>query len=180
MAGVGLVAVARLIPRHFAQALHFARTPGEGLLAECHMTTSPGSAAALEHPMPNITWFLAHSSREGRPAFPLRVQRLPDHAAFDFRSLAGRRNRLAVVPRLYRAFKEWREHRRTLRALAQLDDRVLRDIGVMRGDTRPWWFTDKSRHALKLLDDSELIHLSDFGRDRRRKARHGGSDERYW
>ena len=33
---------------------------------------------------------------------------------------------------LHAAFKKWRLHRKTLRALADLDDRQLRDIGLMR------------------------------------------------
>jgi hypothetical protein len=36
MCAVGLERVARPPPRHFAQALHFARSPGRGLLAKCH------------------------------------------------------------------------------------------------------------------------------------------------
>ena len=33
------------------------------------------------------------------------------------------------------AFKKWRQHRRTLRALAGLDERQLRDIGLTREQT---------------------------------------------
>jgi uncharacterized protein YjiS (DUF1127 family) len=149
-------------------------------VAKCPMITYPGPAAALELPMRHITWLSAHPLRRDRPAYPLEVPRYSDQAMFDVRGSANRRARLAEVLGLYRAFKQWREHRRTLRALAKLDDRMLRDIGLTRGDTRPWWFADKSRHALSLLDDSQLIHLSDLGRERWRKVRHGGSGEQSW
>ena len=36
---------------------------------------------------------------------------------------------------LHAAFKKWRRRRKTLRALADLDDRQLRDIGLTRDDT---------------------------------------------
>jgi uncharacterized protein YjiS (DUF1127 family) len=130
--------------------------------------------------MRHITWPSEHPSRRDRPTYPLQVLRYQDQAMFDVRSSANRRARLADVLRFHHAFKQWREHRRTLRALAKLDDRMLRDIGVTRGDTRPWWFADKSRHALSLLDDSQLIHLSDQGRERWRKVRHGGSGQQLW
>ena len=35
---------------------------------------------------------------------------------------------------LHAAFKRWRKRRKTLRALADLDDRQLRDIGLTRDD----------------------------------------------
>ena len=35
---------------------------------------------------------------------------------------------------LYTSFKRWRSRRRTLRALADLDERQLRDIGLTRND----------------------------------------------
>ena len=35
---------------------------------------------------------------------------------------------------LHAAFKRWRKHRKTLRALADLDERQLRDIGLTRDD----------------------------------------------
>jgi uncharacterized protein YjiS (DUF1127 family) len=53
---------------------------------------------------------------------------------------------------LHTAFKKWRNRRRTLRALADLDERQLRDIGLTRdealGET-----THKSYRALAELDD---------------------------
>ena len=130
--------------------------------------------------MRHITWSSAHPSRRDRSAYPLQVPRYPDQAMFDVRGLANRRARLADVLGLYRAFKQWRKHCRTLRALAKLDDRMLRDIDVTRGDSGPWWFAYKSKHALSLLDDSQLIHLSDLGRERWRKVRHGGSGQQSW
>lgn len=43
----GLIAVARLTPRHFAQGLLFARAPGRGRLAMCHAPGTPNSAVAV-------------------------------------------------------------------------------------------------------------------------------------
>ena len=81
---------------------------------------------------------------------------------------------------LHGAFKQWRRRRRTLKALAELDEHQLRDIGLTRGDTTPWWQAQQPcQRALAALDDCELVHLSDFGRRMRRQARHGGSDDRY-
>lgn len=40
-----------------------------------------------------------------------------------------------AVLALHASFKKWRNHRRTLRALAELDERQLRDIGVTRDGT---------------------------------------------
>ena len=125
--------------------------------------------------MPHITWLSVRPSLRNRPVYPPQVRRYPDQAMFNFGGSANRRARLADVSGFYRAFKQWRERCRTLRALSKLDDRMLRDIGVTRGDSRPWWFADKSKHALSLLDDSQLIHLSDLGRELWRKVRHGGS-----
>ena len=71
----------------------------------------------------------------------------------------------------------WLERRRTRQALAELDDRQLRDIGVtrtgVRRDSRRWWRSrDAGRRALAALDDSQIGDLSDIGRQRRREARH--------
>ena len=80
---------------------------------------------------------------------------------------------------LYVSFKQWRGRRQTLKALAELDEHQLRDIGLTRGDTTPWWQAQETcQCALAALDDSELIHLSDVGRRMQRQARHGGSDKR--
>jgi uncharacterized protein YjiS (DUF1127 family) len=74
------------------------------------------------------------------------------------------------------AIKRWLERRRTRRALAALDDRQLRDIGVTRTEVkcvnRRWWpGRDKSRRALAELDDSQLSNLSEIGLQVRRDAR---------
>jgi Domain of unknown function (DUF1127) len=39
-----------------------------------------------------------------------------------------------VLVTLHASFRKWRNHRRTLRALADLDDRQLRDIGLTRDE----------------------------------------------
>jgi uncharacterized protein YjiS (DUF1127 family) len=80
---------------------------------------------------------------------------------------------------LYVSFTQWRARRRTLKALAELDEHQLRDIGLTRGDTTQWWqlslqAQEKCRRALTALDDGDLIRLSDFGRRTPRQARHGG------
>jgi len=110
--------------------------------------------------MPGITWLSAHPSRDGLAG-----------------RLFGLRAARKAVPALYGSIKKWRKRRRTLRALAHLDDRLLRDIGVMRGDDAPWWSTANFRHG-PALDDSEIVHLSDFAQARWRKARQG--DQRAW
>jgi len=84
---------------------------------------------------------------------------------------------LGAAIELYLSWKQWRDRRRTLRALANLDERLLRDIGVTRGETSQWWLLSKDRQELAKLDDRELIRLSDHGRQRRRAVRHVGSDE---
>jgi uncharacterized protein YjiS (DUF1127 family) len=67
------------------------------------------------------------------------------------------------------AVRRWLQRRQTRRALAELDDRQLRDIGVTRAEamceSSRWWpGRDKSRHALAELDDSQLSNLSEIGR----------------
>jgi uncharacterized protein YjiS (DUF1127 family) len=74
------------------------------------------------------------------------------------------------------AVRRWLKLRRTRRALAELDDRQLRDIGITRSEamceSSRWWpGRDKSRRALAELDDSHLSDLSEIGRQLRREAR---------
>jgi uncharacterized protein YjiS (DUF1127 family) len=52
---------------------------------------------------------------------------------------------------LHAAFKRWRKRSKTLHALAELDDRQLRDIGLTRDD---WHY-----HALAGHDDIRPEHL---------------------
>jgi uncharacterized protein YjiS (DUF1127 family) len=69
------------------------------------------------------------------------------NALYELESVAGSNNRsaalrddhiiLAVIDGLFylrASFKRWRNRRRTLRALADLDERQLRDIGLTRND----------------------------------------------
>lgn len=69
------------------------------------------------------------------------------NALYDLKSAAGSNNRsaalrddhiiLAVIDGLFylhASFRRWRNRRRTLRALAELDERQLRDIGLTRDD----------------------------------------------
>ncbi len=44
------------------------------------------------------------------------------------------RRRETLRGRLFRAFRDWRRKRRSRRRLADLDDRMLRDIGLSPGD----------------------------------------------
>ena len=78
---------------------------------------------------------------------------------------------------LHASFKKWRSRRRTLRALADLDERQLHDIGLTRdealyGQTSWSLGGHKCYRALAELDDSELSNLSEFGRQVRRELRH--------
>ena len=50
---------------------------------------------------------------------------------------------------LHSAFKTWRQRKRTLRILADLDDRQLRDIGLTRDHTH--------YHALAEFDDARSV-----------------------
>jgi uncharacterized protein YjiS (DUF1127 family) len=69
---------------------------------------------------------------------------------------------------LHARYKAWRARRRTLKALADLDERQLRDIGLTREDTL---FAGAVRlprrhdsyRALAELDASELSNLSEHG-----------------
>jgi len=55
-----------------------------------------------------------------------------------------------VLLALHASFKKWRRHRRALRALADLDERQLNDIGFTRDEA---W----SETAFKLLGSSKEL-----------------------
>ena len=74
------------------------------------------------------------------------------------------------------SFKKWRNHRRTLHALAELDERQLRDIGFTRGEALsegPFKLLSHQRsfRALAELDETQLSSLSERGLQVRREAR---------
>jgi uncharacterized protein YjiS (DUF1127 family) len=46
----------------------------------------------------------------------------------------GRQARLSVSSRVFATLREWRRRARDRAQLASLDDRMLRDIGLTRGD----------------------------------------------
>lgn len=78
---------------------------------------------------------------------------------------------------LHTSFKKWRTRRRTLRALADLDERQLRDIGLTRDEalletTSKLLSRHKSYRTLAELDDTQLSNLSELGLQVRREARH--------
>jgi uncharacterized protein YjiS (DUF1127 family) len=80
---------------------------------------------------------------------------------------------------LYRLFVKWLRRWRTLGALAELDQRQLRDIGLTREDTpsrSPFDILDlhKSYRALAELDDTQLCQLSERGLQIRRETRRKG------
>jgi uncharacterized protein YjiS (DUF1127 family) len=60
-------------------------------------------------------------------------------AAFDppFLHLSRRRGQRRSGPGLLARLQAWQERRRAIRHLAQLDDRLLADIGLSRADIRP-------------------------------------------
>ena len=62
------------------------------------------------------------------------------------------------------ALKRWRSRQRTFRALGELDEEQLRDVGLMRGH-------HKSYQALAELDETQLCHLSERGLRTRREVR---------
>ena len=60
-----------------------------------------------------------------------------------------RPSRGGFVTRLFDRAFAWLEHTRQRRHLSELDDRLLRDIGVSRAEveheiSRPFWQTDRS------------------------------------
>ena len=77
---------------------------------------------------------------------------------------------------LHGSFKQWLNRRRTLRALADLDERQLRDIGLARDEAllevAPWWpGRDKNYRALARLDDGQLSNLRELGQQVRCETR---------
>jgi len=82
-----------------------------------------------------------------------------------------------AIVAVHGAFRRWRDRRRTRRALAELDDHRLRDIGLERDDIvldppAWWWSGDRSYRALARLDDSQIGDLSAIGQQLRKEARH--------
>ena len=77
---------------------------------------------------------------------------------------------------LHASFKKWRKYRRTLRALADLDERQLRDIGFTGDEAlseAPFKLLGRQRscRALAELDETQLSNLSERGLQVRREAR---------
>jgi len=75
---------------------------------------------------------------------------------------------LALYAKFKAKFQTWRSRRRTLKALAGLNDRQLRDIGLSRGDmlfkdSPTLWRRHESYRALAELDESQLSNLSEQG-----------------
>ena len=80
-----------------------------------------------------------------------------------------------TVAALYVSFRQWRGRRRTHKALADLNDRQLHDIGLERDDAvfEPvaWWRPRRMTYrALAELADADARHLSEAGRLMRREA----------
>ncbi len=79
-----------------------------------------------------------------------------------------------AIVAVHAAFRRWRGRRRTRRALAELNDQQLRDIGLEREEivlAPGWsWADERSYRALARLDDTEIGGLSDVGRRLRKEA----------
>jgi uncharacterized protein YjiS (DUF1127 family) len=84
----------------------------------------------------------------------------------------------------YVSFRRWRGRRRTRKALAELDERQLHDIGLTRGDIHfppaAWWRPRTMTYrALAELEDADTRHLSDTGRRVQQEVlQHRGSSYR--
>jgi uncharacterized protein YjiS (DUF1127 family) len=84
---------------------------------------------------------------------------------------------LAAYAAVRRGLESWRSRQ----ALAELDERQLRDIGVTRAqalhESRRWLpGHDRSRRALAELGDSQLCNLSESGLRIRREVRRAMAD----
>ncbi len=82
-----------------------------------------------------------------------------------------------AIVAVHAAFRRWRDRRRTRRALAELNDQELRDIGLEREEIvlapPAWsWAGERSYRALTRLDDAQISNLSDVGRRLRKEAQH--------
>jgi uncharacterized protein YjiS (DUF1127 family) len=144
--------------RHFAQALHFARSPGRELLGR-----------HVEAPKIPVWW--RHWEK------PMSKNAL----SFDLQKNAAFRDSHIVISfvealaAFYVSFRQWRGRRRTRKALAELDERQLHDIGLTRGEIHfppvAWWRPRTMAYrALAELDDADTRHLSDPGRRVRQEA----------
>jgi Domain of unknown function (DUF1127) len=80
---------------------------------------------------------------------------------------------------LHGHFVSWRNRRQTFRALDDLDERQLRDIGLTR-DLSDFNIlgSHKSYRALAELDDTQLCHLSERGLQVRREVRRAAADRK--
>ena len=81
-----------------------------------------------------------------------------------------------AIGTMHGAFRRWKDRRRARRALAELDDQQLHDIGLERGDivfVSSTWTSplERSYRALARLDDSQVGNLSVMGRKLRKAAR---------
>ena len=80
---------------------------------------------------------------------------------------------------LHGRFVAWRNRRQTFRALDDLDEQQLRDIGLTR-DLSEFNIlgSHKSYRALAELDDTHLCHLSERGLQLRREVRRAAADRK--
>jgi uncharacterized protein YjiS (DUF1127 family) len=80
---------------------------------------------------------------------------------------------------LHGHFVTWRNRRQTFRALDDLDEPQLRDIGLTR-DLSAFNLlgNHKSYRALAELDDKQLCHLSERGLQVRREVRRAAADRK--
>jgi uncharacterized protein YjiS (DUF1127 family) len=90
-------------------------------------------------------------------AFPLPGNASRQKLAQDCRPNVLRDDHIVLVAidrllALYAALQKWRQHKKTVRALAELDERQLRDIGLTRDETH--------YHALAELGDARSQHIN--------------------
>jgi uncharacterized protein YjiS (DUF1127 family) len=141
----GLTAVARQFQGISPKQCHLARSPGEGLLVKCLTCHESRSGGGIGETNAQLAPYRVPGNAHVGGAGVVVSARGARKTTLPFASTSTRsRTHVHILTfafdaafRLYVSFRKRRDRRRTLRALANLDDRLLRDIGVTRGETAP-------------------------------------------